>query len=76
MERCVKCQGSLRIDREFPGIVCQRCGLVYYFNPYVEPLKVGNERPRRGGWHRIRESETVGELADPQLVAAGNDAQS
>ena len=60
MERCIKCQGSLRIDREFPGIVCQRCGLVYYFKPYIETSKSGIERPSRGGWHQIREPQAVG----------------
>ena len=74
MECCLKCQGSLRIDREFPEIVCQRCGLVYYFKPYVEFLKVGIERRHRGGWHRIRESQIVDGLADHEMVAAGNDA--
>ena len=60
MERCLKCQGSLRIDREFPGMVCQRCGSVYYFKPHAGFLKAGIERRRRGGWHQIREPQAVG----------------
>ena len=33
MRCCRKCQGPLRYDREFPGMVCQSCGVVYYIGP-------------------------------------------
>lgn len=53
MEHCLKCRGSLRHDREFPGLVCQRCGVVYYFNsPSTEVYRrVTKQRAPRGGWH-------------------------
>ncbi len=38
MRTCLKCQGALRYDWEFPAMVCQRCGKAYYFNPFPEAL--------------------------------------
>ena len=54
MQHCLKCRGSMRLDWEFPGIVCQRCGVVYYFQkPIVEILdRVMNQRKSREGWHQ------------------------
>lgn len=40
MKHCSKCHGLMRFDREFPGLVCQMCGVVRYFNPYPEIIKV------------------------------------
>ena len=74
MERCLKCHGSLRIDWEFPGMVCQRCGLVYYFKPYVECHNGEIGKRRGGGWHRVRESQIVGDLAEHEVVGAESEA--
>ena len=38
MRNCLKCQGALRYDREFPALVCQRCGKAYYCNPFPGAL--------------------------------------
>lgn len=40
MKQCWKCHGTMRFDRDFPGMVCQMCGVVRYFNPYPEIIKV------------------------------------
>ncbi len=29
----------MRFDREFPGMVCQMCGVVRYFNPYPDIMR-------------------------------------
>ncbi len=50
MDTCLKCLGRLRYDREFPGLVCQMCGAVYYSDPYPELIALGQRV--RGGWHR------------------------
>ena len=53
MRCCRKCQGHLRYDREFPGMVCQSCGVVYYFSP---PPYTGSgelNKRRGGGWHQM-----------------------
>ena len=47
MKQCRKCHGSMRFDREFPGMVCQMCGIVRYFDPYPEIIKVARN-PRAG----------------------------
>ena len=53
MDHCQKCLGSLRLDQEFPGLVCQRCGAVYYFSdPYDQLLqKMLKHKASRDGWH-------------------------
>ena len=50
MATCLKCSGTLRYDQEFPGMVCQMCGAVYYSDPYREYFPEG--RRIKGGWHR------------------------
>lgn len=47
MERCLKCQGSMRFDRDFPGIICLRCGIVYYTDPNPEFAKMETGSRRR-----------------------------
>ena len=54
MGHCLKCQGSLRYDLEFPGFVCQRCGVVYYINTVAGDIKVQLASRRRGGWHQLK----------------------
>ena len=53
MRSCRKCQGPLRYDREFPGMVCQSCGVVYYSSPPLELFEEETSKRRGGGWHRI-----------------------
>ena len=54
MERCLKCQGSLRHDWEFPGLVCQMCGVVYYFNRFnrEDYSEMSKRRASHWGWAR------------------------
>ena len=33
MVECTKCRGPLRYDWQFPVMVCQMCGVVYYLQP-------------------------------------------
>lgn len=40
MKQCWKCHGLMRFDREFPGLVCQMCGVVRYLNPYPKIIKM------------------------------------
>ena len=54
MVHCLKCQGSLRYDWQFPGLVCQMCGAVYYFRPNYEIPEVGVWTAPRGGWHQSK----------------------
>lgn len=52
MRCCRKCQGSLRYDREFPGMVCQSCGVVYYIGPPPDTVSGELGGRRGGGWHQ------------------------
>ena len=52
MRCCRKCQGSLRYDRAFPGMVCQSCGLVYYIGPPPDTVSGELGGRRGGGWHQ------------------------
>ena len=54
MGHCLKCQGSLKYDLEFPGFVCQRCGVVYYINAFAGDIKVQLVNRRRSGWHQLK----------------------
>ncbi len=54
---CLKCEGALRYDWEFPGLVCQRCGVVYYFNPCPKIVAAEIRKERRGGWHQIKAAD-------------------
>lgn len=54
MGHCQKCQGSLRYDREFPGMVCQMCGAVYYLNSYADLLQARTGKRSSGGWHQAK----------------------
>ena len=45
MRKCLKCKGALRYDREFPAMVCQRCGKAYYCNPFPGALQVTAGKP-------------------------------
>ncbi len=53
MRSCRKCQGPLRYDREFQGMVCQSCGVVYYFSPPPDTGSVELSKRRGGGWHQV-----------------------
>jgi hypothetical protein len=57
MVGCTKCRGPLRYDWQFPGMVCQMCGVVYYLQPNYELPKVGVCTVPRGGWHQSRAAE-------------------
>ena len=52
MRCCRKCQGSLRYDREFPGMVCQSCGVVYYIGPPPDTVSGELGGKRGGGWYQ------------------------
>ena len=52
MVECTKCRGPLRYDWQFPVMVCQMCGVVYYL--IYELPKVGVCTVPRGGWHQSR----------------------
>ena len=52
MRCCRKCQGHLRYDREFPGMVCQSCGVVYYIGLPPDTLSGELGGRRGGGWHQ------------------------
>ena len=54
MVECTKCRGPLRYDWQFPVMVCQMCGVVYYLQPKYELPKVGVCTVPRGGWHQSR----------------------
>ena len=53
MRHCLKCAGSLRFDRDFPALVCQRCGVVYYFKPRPK-IVIAEMKQRREGWHQLK----------------------
>ncbi len=55
MQHCLKCEGSLRFDWEFPGLICQRCGVVYYFDkPAIEIFdSMMNQREPREEWPQL-----------------------
>ena len=59
MVECTKCRGPLRYDWQFPVMVCQMCGVVYYLQPNYELPKVGVCTVPRGGWHQSRAACTT-----------------